>query len=76
MGERACVPSENEERSHGKQFMGALSQMYGPSDQERLEKERAGDKLKRDLAEQVEIKRRKRQREMNEQKNARGARDA
>ena len=68
VGERACAPSENEERSHGKQFMGALSQMYGPSDQERLEKERARDKLKRDLAEQVEIKRRKRQREIDEQK--------
>ena len=68
VGERASAPNMNEERGNSKQFMGALSQMFGPSEQERVEKERARDKLKRDLAEQVEIKRRKRQREIDEQK--------
>ena len=68
VGKRASVRREHEEQNNNKQFMGALSQMFGPSEQERIEKERARDKLKRDLAEQVEIKRRKRQREIEEQK--------
>ena len=51
-----------------RQFMGALSNMFGPSDQERQAKERAREKLKRDLAEQVARKKLERQRLADEQK--------
>ena len=51
-----------------RQFMGALSNMFGPSDKERQAKERAREKLKRDLAEQVARKKLERQRLAYEQK--------